>query len=41
MAVLMVLWNKLDKRFDEFKAEPQETRADARHLGEKHLSITA
>ena len=41
VTILMVLWNKLDKRFDELKAEMQEMGADVRGLGEKLLSIKA
>ena len=41
VTILMVLWNKLDKWFDELKAKMQEMGADARGLGEKRLSIKA
>ena len=41
VTVLMVSWDKLDKRFDELKAEMQEMGADVRGLGEKLLSIKA
>ncbi|KKZ11340.1 MAG: hypothetical protein TE42_08100 [Candidatus Synechococcus spongiarum SP3] len=33
------LWNKLDKRFDELKAEMQENRAEVRALREAVLSM--
>ena len=52
VTVLMVLWNKLDKRFeelearqdkrfDELKAEMQEGRAETKALREALLSIKA
>ena len=50
MTILMVLWSKLDKRFEDFEAsqnkqfdesqaDMQEMGAGARHLGGKRLSI--
>ena len=41
VTVLVVLWNKLDKRFDEPKADMQENRAETRALREALLSIKA
>ena len=39
VTVLISLWNKLDKRFDELKAEMQENRAEVRALREVVLSV--
>ena len=41
MTILMVLRDKLNKRFDELKAEMQEMEVDAKGLGGKRLSIKA
>jgi len=41
VTVLVVLWNKLDKRFDELKADMQGNRAETRALREALLSIKA
>ena len=37
VTVLMALWKRLDKRFDELKAERQQTRADVRDPGKAPL----
>ncbi|MYF19980.1 MAG: hypothetical protein F4218_04960 [Synechococcus sp. SB0677_bin_5] len=38
VTVLMVLWNKQDKRFDELAAEIRDNRAETRALREALLS---
>ena len=36
VTVLIFLWNKLDKRFDELKAEMRENRAEVRAEMQEH-----
>ena len=40
VTVLMFLWNKLDKRFDELKAELREYRAEVKADMREHRADT-